>query len=154
MSSERQNVTVDQEFTVNKNNGVSTTNEKTVNAQTLERCLTDRIDREMGNTIDTVEEKIQKSILTAIDNIISLKMELAVGSIKASSGRNAASVTANSERGEHTGIAAFFENVSDWNNTFHEINVNDETWETSLTRQVNYRSREHILTGNHTLITI
>ena len=46
----------------------------------------------------------------------------------ASSGLDANSVTSNSKRGEHIGITASLENVSDWNNIFHELNANDDTW--------------------------
>ena len=47
--------------------------------------------------------------------------------MNASSGRDAASVTANSERGEHVGVSASFENSSGNNNVLHVSNVNDET---------------------------
>ena len=46
--------------------------------------------------------------------------------MNASAGRDAASVTVNSESGEHIRIQASFENVSD-NDTFHGINMNDES---------------------------
>ena len=81
----------------------------------------------MGNIVDTVEDGIQNAILTEIDSNITLRMELAVRSTNASSGREATSVTANSERGELIGITASSENVSEGNNTFHDINANDET---------------------------
>ena len=102
MNSRVQNVVVKsgpayQKFTVNNIGSVPTTNEKSVNVQTLERCLTDRIDRKMGKFAETVEGRIHNSVLTAIDNIIRASIELAVRSINASSGRDAASVTANSE---------------------------------------------------------
>ena len=81
----------------------------------------------MGNIVVTVGNRIQYAVLTAINSIITPRIELAVRSISASSGRDAASVTANSELGERVGIIASFENVSERNNTFHELNTNDET---------------------------
>ena len=57
------------------------------------------IDREMSNIVDTVEDRIQNAILTAIDNIVAPKIELAIRSINSSSGRDVTSVTPNSERG-------------------------------------------------------
>ena len=81
----------------------------------------------MGNIVDTVEDKIQNAILTAIDSNITPRIELAIKSINASSGRDATSVIANSERGEHIEISAPFENVSGRNNTLHEFNTNDQT---------------------------
>ena len=45
-------------FTVVKSNGKSTANEKTVTVQTLERYLTESLDKKMGNFFDTVEERI------------------------------------------------------------------------------------------------
>ena len=82
----------------------------------------------MGNIVDTVEDRLQNAILTAIENIVAPKIELAIRSINASSGRDVTSVTANSERAEHVGINAPFENASGNNNILHVSNVNDETW--------------------------
>ena len=81
----------------------------------------------MSNIVDTVENRIQNAILTAIDNIVAPKIELAIKSINASSGRDASSVSANSERREHVGINTSFENASGNNNTLGVSNVNDET---------------------------
>ena len=119
--------TNDQDLTVSTSNNDSVINESTVNVKTLERCFNERIDREMSNIIDTVEDRIQNAILTAIENIVAPKIELAIRSINASSGRDATSVSANSERREHVGINAFFENASGNNNTLGVSNVNDET---------------------------
>ena len=80
----------------------------------------------MSNIVDTVEDRIQNAILTAIDNIVANKIDIAIISINASSGRDVTSVTANSERGEHVGINASFENASGNNNILHVSNVNDE----------------------------
>ena len=104
--------TVDHEFTVGSSDNNLMTNENTLNVKTSERCFNEGIDREMSKIVDTVEDRIQNAILTAIDSIVAPKIELAFRSIKASSGRDATSVTANSERGEHIGITAPFENVS------------------------------------------
>ena len=131
-ASERQeNVVVnegtnDRDFTVSNSSNNTAVKEKTVNVKTLERCFNERIDREMSNIVDTVEDRIQNAILTAIDNIVAPKIELAIRSINASSGRDATSVTANSERGERVGINASFENASE-NNILRVSNVNDET---------------------------
>ena len=54
-------------------------------------------------------------------------IELAIRSIDRSSGQDATSVTANSERGEHVGNNASFENASGNNNVLPVPNVNDET---------------------------
>ena len=81
----------------------------------------------MSNIVDTVEDRIQSAFLTAIDNVISPKIELAIRSINATSGRDVTSVTANSERVGHAGINASLENASENNNTLCVSNVNDET---------------------------
>ena len=81
----------------------------------------------MSHIIDTVEDTIQNAILTAIDNIVVPKIELAIRSINASSGRDVTSVVANSEGGEHVGNKASSENASGNNNTLGVSNVNDET---------------------------
>ena len=118
--------TNDQDFTVSTSNVSPTVNENALNVKTLERCFNERIDREMNNIVDTVEDRIQNAILTAIDNIVAPKIELAIRSINASSGRDVASVSGNSERREHVGINASFENASENNNTLGVTNINDE----------------------------
>ena len=119
--------TNDRDFTVGTSNDSSIGNGNAMSVKTLERCFIERIDRERSNIVDTVEDRIQNAILTAIDNIVTPKMELAIRSINASSGRDATSVSANSERREHVGINASFENASGNNDTLGEPNVNDET---------------------------
>ena len=69
--------------------------------------------------VDTVDNIIQNTNLTANDANITLKIELARRSKKVSSGRDATSVMAKSERGEHTGITAPLEIVSE--KTVHYI---------------------------------
>ena len=95
--------------------------------KTLERCFNGRSDKEMSNIVDTVEHRIQNATLAAFVSFVAPKIELANTSINASSGRDATSVTANSECGEFVGITAPFENASGNNNVFHTSNVNDET---------------------------
>ena len=132
-ASERQENTVvnegtdDRDFTVGTSKDISIFNGNVMNVETLERCFNERIDREMNNIVDTVEDRIQNAILTAIDNIVAPKIELAIRSINASSGRDVTSVSVNSERMEHVGINASFENASGNNNTLGVSNVNDET---------------------------
>ena len=81
----------------------------------------------MSNIVDAVEDRIQNAFLTAIDNIVAPKIELSVRSKNASSGRDATSVSANSERREDVGINTSFENASENNNTLGVSNENDET---------------------------
>ena len=69
----------------------------------------------------------QNAILTATDNIVAPKIELAIKSVNAFSGRDVTSVTANSERGEHVGINTLFENASGNSNKPDVSNVNYET---------------------------
>ena len=95
--------------------------------KTLERCFNERIDRERSNIIDTVEDRTQNAILTAIENIIAPKIELAIRSENASSGADVASVSVNSERGEQVGISAPFESASGSIDTLGVSKVNDET---------------------------
>ena len=125
MVNERAN---DRDFTVSTSGNCLVTNENTVNVKTLERCFNERIDGEMSKIVDTVENRIQNAILTAIDTIVAPKIELAIRSINASCGQYATSVVANSERGEHVGINGSIENASgNNNNVLHVSNVIDET---------------------------
>ena len=81
----------------------------------------------MANIVDTVEDRIQNAILTAIDNIIAPKIEIAIRSKNASSGRDVANVSVNPERREQVGISAPFESASGSNNTLGISKVKDET---------------------------
>ena len=119
--------TTDRDFTVGTSSNNLATNENAVNVKTLERFFNERIDKEMSSIVDTVEDRIQNAILTALDNIVAPKIELAIGSTKASSGRDATSVAASSERGEHVGLNASFENASGNNNVLHVPNGSYET---------------------------
>ena len=119
--------TNDQEFTVGTSYDSSTVNGNAMSVKTLERCFNERIDREMNNIVDTVEDRIQNAILTAIDNIIVPRIELAIRSVNASSGRDVTSVSAHSERREYTGINASLENASENNDTLGVTNINVET---------------------------
>ena len=118
--------TNDRDFTVGTSNVSAVVNENALNVKTLERRFNERIDKEMCNIVDTVEDRIQNAILTAIDNIVAPKIELAIRSINASSGRDVTSVSANSERREHGGINPPFVSASEDNNLLSVTNINDE----------------------------
>ena len=119
--------TNDRDFTVGTSDDDSVINGNVMSMKTLERCFNERIDREMSNIVDTVEDRIQNAILTAIENIVAPKIELAIRSINASSEQDATSVSANLERKERVGVNASFENASKKNDTLNVSNVNDET---------------------------
>ena len=119
--------TDDRDFTVGTSINDSAVNGNAMSVKTLERCFNEKIDREMSNIVDTVEDRIQNAILTAIENIVAPKIELAIRSINASSGRDGTSVSTNSERRERVGINASSENASKNNDTLDVSNVNDET---------------------------
>ena len=67
--------TNDQDFTVGTSSNNIANNENTVNVKTLERCFNEKIDKEMNNIVDTVEDRIQNAVLTAIDIIVAPKIE-------------------------------------------------------------------------------
>ena len=70
--------TNDRYVTVGTSSSSTAINESMVKMKTLERCFKERIDREMSNFVDTVENRLQNAILTAIDNIVAPKIELAI----------------------------------------------------------------------------
>ena len=119
--------TNDRNFTLGTCSNNSATSENAVNVKTLERYFNERIDKEMNNIVDTLENKIQNAILTPIDNIVAPKFELAIRSINASSGQNLTNVVENSESREHVGINASFENASGNSNVQQVSNGNVET---------------------------
>ena len=119
--------TDDRDFTVGTSNNDSVINGNSINLRTFERCFNEKIDREMKNFVDTVENRIRNAIWTAIDNIIAPKIELAIRSTNASSGRDVASVSVNSELWEHVQIIALFENASRNEDKLDVSNVSDET---------------------------
>ena len=62
-SDKHENTTVnegtgDQEFTVGNPGSSLAANENAVNMKTLEKCFNERIDREMGNVVDKVGDRI------------------------------------------------------------------------------------------------
>ena len=146
--------TNDRDFTVGTSSNSTAIIESMVNVKTLERCFNERIDRQINNIVDRVEDRVQNAILTAIDIIVAPKIELAIRSINASSGRDVTSVTANSERGEHVGINASFENASGNNSILHVSNVNGETRHNIPDEVGELSVSETTLTDNHTLITL
>ena len=77
-----------------------------MNVKTLGRCFDERIDKDLGKIVYTIEYRIQKAILTAIDSFITPKPDLAIRSKSAFSIRDATSVMASSERGQHIWITA------------------------------------------------
>ena len=81
----------------------------------------------MGNIVDTGNDRIKNGIVTSIDTNFTPRIELAVRSLNAFSGRDPINVTANSERGKRVRITASFEKISKRNNTLHVLNTNDET---------------------------
>ena len=100
--------TNDQDFTVGTSGNNSANKENAMNVKTLERCTNERIDREVSNIVDTVEDKIKDPILTAIDNIVAPKIELAIRSTNSPSERDVTNVAAYSVCREHVGINASF----------------------------------------------
>ena len=119
--------TNNRDFTVGTSNNDSVITGNAMGMKTLERYFNERIDRELNNIVDTVEDRKQNAILTAIENIVAPKIELAIRSINATFGRDATSVSANSDRKERVEINASFENASKNNDTLDVSNVNDET---------------------------
>ena len=75
--------TDDRDFTVGTSSNSTAIIESTVSAKTLQRCFNESIDRERSNIVDIVEDRIQNEILTAFENIIAHKIELAIRSINA-----------------------------------------------------------------------
>ena len=51
--------TYDREFTVVTFSNNKVVNESTVNVKTLQRCFSERIDKEMSNIVDKVEDRTQ-----------------------------------------------------------------------------------------------
>ena len=62
--------TNDRDFTVGTSSDNLAINESALNVKTSERSFNERVDKEMSNIVDTVEDRIQNAILTAIDSIV------------------------------------------------------------------------------------
>ena len=118
--------TKDRDFTTHASSNNLGTNESTVKVKTLEMCFDEWIDREMSNILDTVEDRIQNAILTATDNIVAPKNELAIRLINAPSGTGSDYCYSKFVSWGHVGLTASFENASGNNNVLHVSNVNDE----------------------------
>ena len=98
-----------------------------VNVITLERRFKEKIDRKMSNIVDKVENRIHNPNSTAVDNNVAPKIEVAIRSKDATSGRDATIVAANSEYREYVGITASFGNAPGNNNVQQVSNENDVT---------------------------
>ena len=81
----------------------------------------------MCEIVDTVEDRIQNAILPAIGSIITPKIEIAVRSRNKYSGRDATSVTANSESGKAQGLLPVMKTHPEKINTLSVLNTNDES---------------------------
>ena len=68
----------DRDFTVGTSSIKLAVNQSTVNVKLSERCVNERTDIEMSKIVDTVEDRIQNAVLTAVDNIVAPKIELAI----------------------------------------------------------------------------
>ena len=88
-------------------------NQNIADVQTLEKNITDRITRQKYNVVETVEDRIQKTISATVNNICTPIVELAVRSVNASAGRDVVSVMANSDHAERPGVTSSFENASE-----------------------------------------
>ena len=83
-ASERQENVVVNEGTNNRDFSVGTSNndlvidENVMSVKILERCSNERIDRERSNFVDAVEDRIQNANLTAMENIVAPKIDLAI----------------------------------------------------------------------------
>ena len=119
--------TSDRVFTLAISSSNRVFNANAVNVTTLERCFNVRIGREMNKKVDTVEDRIQNAILTAIDGNVAAKIEHAIRSINAFPGRETTSVAAKLECKEYVVISASFENASGNNNIQKVLNGNYET---------------------------
>ena len=108
MSNEKQIVMVnsgpaEREITANNKNSFPPTNENTVEVQTLGRWFTFRIEKEMAEIVETVEDRNPEAVLISIEFIFTPRIDFEVRSLIASSGRDAASDTEDSERGSVQG---------------------------------------------------
>ena len=66
--------TNDGDFTVGTSSNSTGINESVVNLKALEMCFKERIDREMSNIVDKVEDRIQNAVLTALITLLHLKL--------------------------------------------------------------------------------
>ena len=119
--------TNDRDFTVGTSSSNAVIHENVVNIRTLEKCFNERIDRQISNFANTVGDRIQNAILTAIDTIVASEIELGIRSINPSSERDAASVATHLVCRGHVRIHASFKNASENDNVRQVPNVNDET---------------------------
>ena len=83
MNNRQENVVVDegtvgQDFTVIDTCSKIPVDENLLNLKNWERFFIEKIDRELGIPVHTVEVTIQNAVLNAIDSIVNPKIELTV----------------------------------------------------------------------------
>ena len=65
---------------------------------TLEKNIADKVRREVDEVITLVEIRVQDAVLTAMENLVICRVELAMKSVDASSGRGMDSVVLDPDR--------------------------------------------------------
>ena len=70
--------TVDKDFAIINTGSNLTTNVILVNVHSLEKCFNEKFNSEMGDVVGTVENSIQKAILTAVDRNVTPRIDLTV----------------------------------------------------------------------------
>ena len=81
----------------------------------------------MINVADTFENSLQDSILAAVIDNVTPRIELVVKLMKASSGRGDASVLVGFKRVGQPGVTTSLESASERTIVFHEFNLTDKT---------------------------
>ena len=81
--------TVNESTTLNNVKNLIQVNSSQVDVHTLENNLVNKIRSEVDKVMTSVETRVQDVVLTAIENLVISRVELAMKSVNASSGRGA-----------------------------------------------------------------
>ena len=76
-----------QQTTLNNENNSFQVNGSQVDIHTLERNIANKVRSEVDNVMISVKSTVQDAVLTAIENLVIPRVELAMKSVTASSGR-------------------------------------------------------------------
>ena len=71
--------------------------------QVIENIIDDKIQKRFDDAVMTIENQIHDAILTAMDNVVMPRVEMAVRSITGSSGQGSSSLAQNPDRADFTG---------------------------------------------------
>ena len=112
---------------INANNSIHV-NSSQVDMHTRENNIVNKVRCEVDNLMTSVETRVQDAVLTAMENLVNPRVELAMKSVNASSGRGVSNVVMDPDRKAFSGIIENLQRTASSRiNSHTDLNRFDET---------------------------